>query len=62
MLVRRSEKEVVLRDAQGRQVVLAARNVEVLRPSQVSLMPQGQLAGLTAQQAADLIEYLVTRR
>ena len=62
LLVRRGEKEVVLRDAQNKEVVLAARNVETLRPSRMSLMPEGQLAGLTAQEAADLLEYLATRK
>jgi putative heme-binding domain-containing protein len=62
LLARRSEKEVVLRDAQNKEIVLAAKNVEELRPSRVSLMPEGQLAGLTAREAADLLEYLATRK
>lgn len=62
LLVRRNEKEVVLRDAENREVVLPARKVEEVRPSPVSLMPQGQLAGLTAQEAADLLEYVASRR
>jgi putative heme-binding domain-containing protein len=62
LLVRRDEKEVVLRDGQNKEIILAAREVEALHPSRVSLMPDGQLAGLTAQEAADLLEYLVTRR
>jgi putative heme-binding domain-containing protein len=62
LLVKRSEKVVVLRDAQNKEIVLATKNVEELRPSRVSLMPQGQLAGLTAQQAADLLEYVASRR
>jgi putative heme-binding domain-containing protein len=62
LLVRRTEKEVVLRDAQNKEIVLAAKDVEVLRPSLTSLMPDGQLAGLTIQEAADLLEYLVSRR
>jgi putative heme-binding domain-containing protein len=33
LLVRRSAKEVVLRDAQNKEVVLAAKDVEELRPS-----------------------------
>jgi hypothetical protein len=37
---------------------LAAKDVEELRPTRVSLMPEGQLADLTAQEATDLIEYL----
>ena len=62
LLVRRDASEVVLRDAQNREVVLAAKVVEELRPSRTSLMPEGQLAGLTVQEAADLLEYLATRR
>jgi putative heme-binding domain-containing protein len=60
LLVTRSEKEVVLRDAQNKEIKV--NNVETLRPSRVSLMPEGQMAGLTAQEAADLLEYLATRR
>jgi putative heme-binding domain-containing protein len=62
LVVRRSEKEVVLRDAQDKEIVLAAKHVEQVRPSRVSLMPQGQLAGLTANEAADLLEYVASRR
>ena len=62
LLVKRDEKEVVLRDGQNKEIVLAAKNVEELRPSRTSLMPDGQLAGLTAQEAADLLEYLATRK
>jgi putative heme-binding domain-containing protein len=62
LLVRRDERAVVLRDGQNKQVSLAARDVEVLQPSRLSLMPDGQLAGLTAQQAADLLEYLASRK
>jgi putative heme-binding domain-containing protein len=61
LVVKRSESEVVLRDAQNKEIVLAAKNIEELMPSPVSLMPSGQLAGLTAQQAADLLDYLSTR-
>ena len=31
-------------------------------PSRTSLMPDGQMASLTAQEAADLLEYLATRK
>ena len=53
---------MVLRDAQGKEVLLAARDVEELRPSRASLMPDGQLADLTAQEAADLLAYLASLR
>ena len=62
LLVKRDEHEIVLRDAQNKEIVLAAKLMEELRPSRTSLMPEGQLAGLTAQEAADLLEYLATRR
>jgi putative heme-binding domain-containing protein len=62
LLVKRDANEVVLRDAQNKEILLAAKNVEQLRPSPTSLMPDGQIAGLTAQEAADLLEYLATRK
>ena len=58
LLVKRDERWVVLRDSKGEESTLAAKDVEELRPSRVSLMPDGQLADLTAQEAADVIEYL----
>jgi putative heme-binding domain-containing protein len=62
LLVRRDESLVVLRDAQNKEIVLAAKDVEMLQPARLSLMPNGQLAGLTAQEAADLLEYLASRK
>jgi putative heme-binding domain-containing protein len=62
LLVKRDEKWVILRDNKGKEIVLAAKDVEDLRPSRLSLMPDGQLADLTAQEAADLIQYLYSLR
>ena len=62
LLVKRDENEVVLRDGQNKELVLAAKNVEALRPARMSLMPDGQMASLTAQEAADLLEYLAGRK
>lgn len=62
VLVKRDENSVVLRNGEGKEIILAAKDVEQLRPSQVSLMPDGQMSSLTAQEAADLLEYLVTRK
>jgi len=62
LLVKRDEKTVVLRDGEGKDVILAAEDVEQLQPSRASLMPDGQMAGLTAQDAADLLEYLARRK
>jgi putative heme-binding domain-containing protein len=61
-LVKRDEKLVVLRDNQGKEISLAAEEVEEMRPSHTSLMPDGQLASLTAQEAADLLEYLAQQK
>ena len=47
---------------EGREITLAAEDVEELRPARGSLMPDGQLADLSAQEAADLIAYLASRR
>jgi putative heme-binding domain-containing protein len=58
MLVKRDEKSVVLYDSQAQQITLPAPDVESLQPLRLSLMPDGQLASLTPQQAADLLAYL----
>jgi putative heme-binding domain-containing protein len=62
LLVKRDERSVVLRDSKGKESILAAKDVEELRPTRVSLMPDGQLTDLTAQEAADLIDYLHSLR
>jgi putative heme-binding domain-containing protein len=62
LLVRRDAKEVVLKDNQGKEVRVAAEDLEAVQPARDSLMPTGALADLTAQQAADLLEYLTSRK
>ncbi len=62
LLVKRDEKQVVLRDVENKEIVLAADNVEAIQPSRLSLMPDGLVSGLTLQEAADLVEFLATRR
>ncbi len=51
---------VTLRDAQNKEIVLETAEIERLKPSQRSLMPDGQMAGLTPQEAADLLAYLAS--
>lgn len=58
LLVRRNETETVLRDAQGRETSTAASDIESLTKSDVSLMPSGLLRDMTAEEAADLLEFL----
>ncbi|MBA4064501.1 MAG: hypothetical protein C0501_12460 [Isosphaera sp.] len=62
LLVRRDEKGVVVRDAENKEHAFAAADVESVAPSRLSLMPDGLVAGWTAQEAADVIEYLATRK
>ncbi len=62
LLVKRDDKEVVLKDAQNKEVRVAKDDIETLQPARESIMPTGALADLTAQQAADLLEYLASRK
>jgi len=62
VIVSRDEKKIVLRDGEGKEVLIQAADIEETKPSRISLMPEGQLAGLTAQDAADLLEYLARRK
>jgi uncharacterized repeat protein (TIGR03806 family) len=62
LLASKSEKELVLKDATGKATRVPADQVEqtILQPR--SLMPALLLRDLTAQQAADLLEYMGTLR
>ena len=62
LVVKRDSRALVLRDAQNKETIIASEDVEELRPSPISLMPDGQLGGLTAQEAADILDYLLTKR
>jgi putative heme-binding domain-containing protein len=62
IVVKRDEKELILRDAENKEVRIEGDNVDSVRPSRMSLMPDGQMAGLTPQEAADLLEYLASRK
>jgi len=58
LLVRQSDAEVVLKKADGKEAAIAAKEIERLVPQQKSLMPELLLRDMTAQQAADLLEFL----
>lgn len=62
IVAKRDGKQIELRDAENKIIAIASDDLEELRPARTSLMPDGQMAGLTAQEAADLLEYLATRR
>ncbi len=62
IVVTRNEKELVLIDAEGKKVTIPGDTVDSVRPSRLSLMPDGQMSGLTPQEAADLLEFLASRK
>jgi putative heme-binding domain-containing protein len=62
LVVEKTAREVVLKDAQGKTVRIPAADVERLVPQARSLMPELLLRDLTPQQVADLLEYLKTLR
>ena len=49
---------VVLLDATGKQIKLAAKAIDLLVPQQKSLMPELLFKDMTARQLADLLAYL----
>lgn len=59
-VIDRSNEQVVLQDANGKLITIATDEIEIEKRSRNSLMPEQLLSSLTAQQAADLIEYLWT--
>ena len=58
LLVSRGDAEVVLRQADGKEVRAAAAEIERFAPQQKSLMPELLLQEMTAEQVADLLEFL----
>ncbi len=58
MLAAKTGREVVLKDAKNQAITVPAGDVESLLPQPKSLMPEALLRDLTAQEAADLLDYL----
>jgi putative heme-binding domain-containing protein len=58
LLASKTDKEVVLKVVGDKEVSVPAAKVERLAPQPKSLMPELLLRDLTAEQAADLLEYL----
>jgi uncharacterized repeat protein (TIGR03806 family) len=58
VLVDRTADGIVLRDGENKSIRLAHTEIEELTRQRQSLMPEGLLSNLTAQQAADLLSYL----
>jgi putative heme-binding domain-containing protein len=60
LMVEQTDAGVVIRDAQNKLHRVAAADIEGVYPQTKSLMPEMQLRDFTAQQAADLLEYLAS--
>ncbi len=58
LLMKRSTAEVVIKDAQNNEIRIAADDIEDIQRQRKSLMPGGLLRDLTAQEAADLLDFL----
>ena len=58
LLVSRSDTELVLKDAQNKELKIPAGEIELAVPQRTSLMPDLLLKEMTAQEVADLLEYL----
>jgi uncharacterized repeat protein (TIGR03806 family) len=62
LLAERNEREVVLRMAGDKEVRIPAADVARIAPQRASLMPEQLLRDMTAEQAADLLEFLASLR
>jgi len=60
LLVRKDDTEIIVKDAQNKQHRFVMSEVEGAHPQQKSLMPELLLRELTAQQVADLLEYMAS--
>jgi putative heme-binding domain-containing protein len=58
LLVKRDERQVVLKDPTGKMIRIAADGAEAVVPQQKSLMPELLLRDMTPQEVADLLEFL----
>lgn len=52
-------REIRLADASGKSVTIPKSNVKTVRPTALSLMPEGLLATMTANQLRDLMTFLL---
>lgn len=58
LIVSETEEAVVLRMAEGKEQTIGRGEIEVIRASDVSLMPEGVEKDVTPQNMADLLEFL----
>ena len=61
LMISETAEAVVLRQAEGKQQVIPRNDIEILKASGRSLMPEGVEKDVTVQQMADLLEFLKSR-
>lgn len=62
LMVSETPEAVVLRQAEGKQQIIPRNDIEILKASGRSLMPEGVEKDVTVQQMADLLEFLKARK
>ena len=60
LLVKKDDKEVILKDAKDKLIRVAADDVEGMAAQQKSLMPDLLVRDMTARQVADLTAFLAS--
>jgi len=60
--IKEDDREVVIRDANGRDSRVAKEDVESLAPSKVSLMPDNVVSQISYEQFIDLLAFLKSRK
>lgn len=60
LIVEKTDKHIVLKDAKGQVVEVPADEVAALEPQKKSIMPELVLRDVTAQDAADLLAYMTS--
>ena len=55
-------EQIILKDANAQEIRLKASRVKSLKPQPISAMPEALLQNMTAQGAADLLEFLSSLR
>ena len=58
LLIKNGDQEVALKDAQGKVIAIPKKQIEILAPQPQSLMPELLTRDMTAQELADLLEFL----
>jgi putative heme-binding domain-containing protein len=61
-IVRLDGETLELKTGAGATARLATASIQLEKPMTLSLMPEGLLQALTAQEAADLLAFLESRR